>query len=109
MLPWGGPREVFLAIQDGQIDHALALLHNAIGEHVELLESKVAMEAGLFGSLTGKYPGLESRIGDIVVLPKDHKTVWYHHPGQEPFNLRGHHGGLSNDELQVPFALLRSK
>lgn len=106
-LPWGGPREVFLAIKDGRQSEALDLLQEAAGEHLELLGSKTAFEAGLFGQASANHPNLKSRIGDVIVLPKGRQTVWYHHPGAEPFGPKGHHGGLSDAELKVPFGLLR--
>ncbi len=107
ILPWGGPREVFLAIKDNKQDEALSLLQKVIGGHVELLKSDKALESGLFGQASAKHPHLESRIGDIIVLPKGKKTIWYHHPGEEPLKVKGHHGGLSEAELKVPFGLLR--
>ncbi|NCU31117.1 hypothetical protein EOM57_04930 [Candidatus Saccharibacteria bacterium] len=107
ILPWGAQREMFLAIKDGELNKALGLLHKAIGEHVELVTSEEALRAGLFGQTLAKHPDIKSRIGDIIVLPKDEKTVWYHHPGEEPFSLNGQHGGLSDAELKVPFGLMR--
>ena len=107
ILRWGGPREIFLSIKNGLQEKTLALLHEAIGEHVELLESREALNLGLFGHTIERHSTLDSRIGDIIILPKNNKTVWYHHPGEEPFNLRGHHGGLTRNELKVPLAILR--
>lgn len=108
ILPWGGPREVFIAIKDNLHKKTLSLIDEAIGDQVELLDSRMALEAGLFGPSSDRHPHIESRLGDVIVLPKYYKTVWYHHPGQKPFDMNGHHGGLSDDELKVPFALLRS-
>lgn len=107
ILPWGGAREVFLALREGTQERALSLLHEAIGDRVELLRSRDALAAGLFGRATNIHPHFLSRIGDVVILPKGNATIWYHHPEGEPFKLRGHHGGLSDGELKVPFCLLR--
>ncbi|MGV9001804.1 MAG: alkaline phosphatase family protein [Candidatus Saccharimonadaceae bacterium] len=107
ILPWGAQREVFLAIEDGHVLEALTLLQYELGEDIELIESRIALEAGLFGDTFHSHPEIVSRVGDIIILPKDNKTVWYHHPGGEAFTLKGQHGGLSSDELKIPFGLLR--
>ena len=107
ILPWGGARDVFLAIRDGKVEKALDLIGKAMGDDALMVESQVAIEAGLFGKVNKKHPQLRSRIGDILVLPKVGKTVWYHHPGQGEMKLLGQHGGLSKDEIKVPFGLLR--
>lgn len=107
ILPWGGAREVFLSIKEGEVKHALQLLERAIGEQVELRETSELLQAGVFGKAANPHPHLASRIGDIVLLPKDNRTVWYHHPDGDPFSLQGHHGGLSDSELKVPFGVFR--
>lgn len=107
ILPWGGKREMFLAIKDDKQSETLNLLQDIIGNDAELVESEKALKAGLFGHTLVKHPHLKSRIGDILVLPKGNKTVWYHHPNEEPYKLKGEHGGLSDAELKVPFGLLR--
>ncbi|HZP55568.1 MAG TPA: alkaline phosphatase family protein [Candidatus Saccharimonadales bacterium] len=107
ILPWGGKREMFMAINDDEQADALKLLRDKLGEDVELVESEEALRAGLFGEALAKHPHLKSRIGDMIVLPKGNKTVWYLHPNEEPYKHRGEHGGLSEAELKVPFGLLR--
>lgn len=107
ILPWGGKREVFLAIKDGKQSEALNILQDKISDNAELVESEKALKAGLFGHTLVKHRHLKSRIGDIIVLPKGQKTFWYRHPNEEPYKLKGEHGGLSDAELKVPFGLLR--
>ena len=107
ILPWGGKREMFLAIKDDKQSEVLNLLQDIIGDYVEIVETERALKAGLFGHASVKHPHLKSRLGDVLVLPKGNKTVWYHHPDEEPYKLKGEHGGLSDAELKVPFGLLR--
>jgi predicted AlkP superfamily pyrophosphatase or phosphodiesterase len=107
ILPWGGKREVFLAIRDDKQSEALNILQEVIGDDAELVESEKALKAGLFGHALVNHRHLKSRIGDIIVLPKGKKTFWYHHPNEQPYKLNGEHGGLSDAELKVPFGLLR--
>ena len=108
ILPWGGAREVFLAIKEGHEEHAITLLHTAIGNDIEIIKSRDALHAGLFGATSNMHPDFPSRIGDIIILPKGSNTVWYHHPGEDPLERKGDHGGLTDGEIKVPFGLLRS-
>lgn len=105
--PWGGPREVFFAVEPGQHIKAMQLLQETIGTDVEVIASEEARKQGLFGHTSTPHPHLKSRVGDIIVLPKRSNTVWFRHPGASATRFFAHHGGLSRDELQVPFALLR--
>ncbi len=108
ILPWGGAREVFLAIKEGQQEYAIELLHAAIGQHVEIVRSEDALDGGLFGASANLHPDFRSRIGDIIVLPKDSNTAWYHHPSEGMLERKGDHGGLTDSEIKVPFGLLYS-
>lgn len=109
ILPWGGAREVFLSVKEGQLAAAIELLDSTIGDSVEIIRSEDALSRGLFGTAAVIHPDFISRIGDIIILPKEDKTVWYHHPGEDPLERKGDHGGLTNAEMKVPFALLRSR
>jgi len=46
-----------------------------------------------------------SRIGDILILPRSNLTVWYEHIKGKKFAMLGMHGGMSPDEMLVPFAV----
>jgi hypothetical protein len=58
---------------------------------------------GVFGAAG---PGLLERIGDLVVLPGPGGTVWWREPGRFEMRFRGHHGGLSPEEMLIPLAAL---
>jgi len=70
------------------------------------MKTEEAQKNGLFGHglLHKKF---KSRIGDILILPCDNRTIWYRHPNEDTFNLFAMHGGLSSDEMLIPFATAR--
>ena len=47
------------------------------------------------------------RAGDILILPRMNNLVWYEHIKGQSFDLRGMHGGLTEKELLIPFAISR--
>lgn len=104
ILPWGGAREVFVAVKDGMIEDARKLLSEALKDKADIILSKDAFDGGLFGLSNELHPDFLSRIGDILILPRNNLTVWYHHPYGKPVTTLGQHGGLSESELEVPFA-----
>ena len=64
------------------------------------------MKNGLFGH-GDLHPTFKSRIGDILLLPEDNLTFFYDHPRDKKFSMLGVHGGLSPDEILIPFAAAR--
>ncbi|MEM5879056.1 MAG: hypothetical protein QXU74_01005 [Candidatus Aenigmatarchaeota archaeon] len=72
----------------------------------KVIKTKEAIEMELFGK--GK-PRKEfyDRAGNLLVLPYKNYTIWYEHIKGKKFDLLGHHGGLSRDEMLVPFAITK--
>jgi len=104
--PWGGPRDIFLAVEEGKLDEMVIYLAEKLQDKVKVLRSDEALKKGLFG--TGNlHPQFKSRIGDILLLPEKNLTLWYLQLGDRKLNLLGTHGGLSRDEMLVPFAAAR--
>ena len=106
ILPSGSPRDVFLHVKPEKVDETREFLLNKLGEKAEIIETKEAYFRGLFG--TGK-PRDEflDRVGNLLILPHKNHTIWYNHPNGRKFNLLGHHGGLNEEEMLVPFALTK--
>jgi hypothetical protein len=99
--PVGGPRNVHLHLRDG----TAATVRDELAAK---LDAKVftqadALDADLFGD-ADPGPRFERRCGDVVVTHRD-RQVWYDDDERSPFV--GVHGGLSDDEMLVPFAAVR--
>lgn len=107
ILPWGEQRAMFLAIKPGRVNDAIKLLDAAIGNECDIIQTEKALERGLLGPATALHPQLSSRMGDLLVLPRDKHTIRYTYPGVQPPTLKAQHGGLHKDELRIPFALYR--
>ena len=82
----GSPRDVFL------YSNGLPAL-----DYVEILKKEDILK--LLGP--GKeHPKLRKRLPNYILLPKDSYTLWF-----EKLGLKGLHGGLSPEEMFVPFIL----
>lgn len=71
----------------------------------ELLDSETALESGLFGE--GPFnQDIRDRIGNLVAVAKGDAYLWW---APKPNPLAGRHGGLSKEEMLVPFYALPLK
>ncbi len=115
ILPAGSPRDVFLHV--GEVEETKAYLRAKLRGRATTVATEDAIEMGIFGRNrpTKKF---RDRVGDLVILPHNQDTIWYDHrkdlrgtrqyraqPGR--FDLLGHHGGLSKDEMMIPFGVAR--
>jgi len=106
ILPWGSPRDIFLAVKQEKRDEVLEFLTKTLQGKATVMKNERALEDGLFGK--GKlHKKFRNRIGNLLILPYDGTTIWYEHIKDKKFDLLGMHGGLSPDEMLVPFAAAR--
>jgi predicted AlkP superfamily pyrophosphatase or phosphodiesterase len=106
ILPTGSQRDVFLHIEQSKLNEMYNFLLNKLKEKAKVVKIEEAIKMGLFGK--GK-PRKEfyDRAGNLLILPYKNHTIWYKHVKNEKFNLLGHHGGLSEDEMLIPFAVAK--
>jgi hypothetical protein len=106
ILPWGSPRDVYIAVDDTKRDYVLSFLTKTLESRAMVISTEDALEQSLFGHGT-LHKQFRSRIGDILILPKDNYTVWYEHIEGNKFTLSGMHGGLYPDEMLIPFVITK--
>ncbi len=101
--PTGSIRNVMLHVQPKRLTELEGHLTERLAGRAEVMRTQDAFSNELFG------PGLPSarlraRVGQLLVLPHAGETVWGYYPGQpRPHTLRGHHGGLTPEEMFIPF------
>lgn len=69
----------------------------------DLVSSAEALQAGLFGP-GPQHPDLDDRIGDLIAIGRQDAYLWW---SNEQDFLLGRHGGLSPDDMLVPFLAVR--
>ena len=101
--PSGDSRAAYLHVRDGQADFVRTYLEERLAGQFTVLDSRKALEAGLFGR--GKMaPETPSRIGDLIALARGEASL---HWGYKEPRLRGRHGGLTPEEMLVPLIAVR--
>ncbi len=112
IMPAGFTRDVFLHVKKEKEDDIMGYLSGKLVGKAKVLRTKDAVELGLFGR--GKVgEKFYDRVGNIMVLPEGNWQAWYSKQWYEDYirlnkpQLRGMHGGISADELLIPFAAAR--
>ena len=84
------------------------LLEEQLHGCAEILTGNEILKMGLMGrnTVSEKYI---SRMGDLLVLPYSGNTVWYKYYDDDIIKDRGMHGGLSREEIIIPFASINLK
>ena len=106
ILPWGSARDSFMRVREGKLDETKDYLERKLDGVATVLRTEDAIDQGLFG-INRPTRRFRRRIGDLMILPHGTNTVWYKYK-DDPLNLRGHHGGLTEDEMTIPLAAARA-
>ncbi len=104
--PGGSPRDVFLHLRPECQATTMALLAEELEGQAQVLTLDQAEGLELFG-IGEPSPHFRSRAGNTLILPYEGHDVWYHHFAGRAFELRGHHGGLTEAEMLVPLVVAR--
>ena len=103
LAPAGSARDLFLHVLSGHVDEVVARLQSMLGDRAAVRRVEDLLGEGLFGDAGER---LLARLGDVVVLPRPGETVWWYEQGRFDMHFRGHHGGLSHDEMEIPLLAL---
>jgi hypothetical protein len=106
ILPTGSPRDIFLHIKDQMLARTKELLEQKLDNKAQVMETKDAIERGLFGLRAATDEFIE-RAGNLLILPCGNETVWFDGPGGRKIDFIGQHGGLSEEEILVPLGIAR--
>jgi hypothetical protein len=99
MSPSGEGRLPFLFIKPGHAGAIADYLASHWDSRFQLLPSEKVLASGLLGNAE-PYQGTIERLGQYVVFPKGNAYWWW---VNKENRLRGRHGGLSRQEMLVPF------
>ncbi|NOZ70993.1 MAG: alkaline phosphatase family protein [Chloroflexi bacterium] len=101
MAPGGSPRDMFLYVKEDALEEAQALLSKILKDRADVFRVKDLIDAGFFGAEPPSQTFLD-RVGNLLILPREHETVWWYEKGRFEQKYYGHHGGLSADEMEIP-------
>ncbi|UCD99877.1 MAG: alkaline phosphatase family protein [Chloroflexota bacterium] len=99
MMPTGENRLAYLFIRPGQTAAIREYIERTWPGQFSTIEPALAVEYGLFGP--GEvHPRLFDRLGDLILVSRQNAYLWW---SAKPDHLLGRHGGLSSDEILIPF------
>lgn len=99
MLPSGENRLPYFFLRPGHENHARDYIGYTWPGEFRIVPSAAVLRSGLFGP--GKaYDRVPERLGDWVAFPQGSAYFWW---ADKPNPLLGRHGGLSPQEMLVPF------
>jgi predicted AlkP superfamily pyrophosphatase or phosphodiesterase len=106
IAPAGSSRDMFLHIQEGHLDEACGILKSLLHDRAEIYRTDDLIEQGFFGA-TAPSAAFLSRVGDLVILPYAHESVWWHELGRFEQKFYGSHGGLTPAEMETVLMVMR--
>jgi len=102
LTPAGSCRDFFLHVRDESLNELAEILSIFLEGKAEVYLTKELIERGFFGPqrCTEKFL---SRVGNLVILPYRGEAVWWHERHRFEQNFFGAHGGLTREEMEIPF------
>jgi hypothetical protein len=99
MMPTGENRLIYMFIRPGQTEAVREYLDRTFMKQFAFVDPAYAVEVGLFG------PGmpherLRDRLGDLIAISRGDTYLWWS-ANENP--IFGRHGGLTPEEMLVPF------
>jgi hypothetical protein len=97
LAPAGSSRDLFLHVLDDRLELVESRLGELLAGRAEVHRTEDLIDAGVFGGPVGER--FQERVGNLVVLPLAGETMWWRDGDRYTHSFRGHHGGLTEDEL----------
>ena len=104
--PWGSARDAYMKIEPGQLEAVKDYLERRLAGVASVMTTEDAIAQGMFG-INGPSRKFRRRVGNLMILPHGNKTVWYRYRKGDSLDLRGHHGGVTAEEMTIPLAAAR--
>jgi len=105
LAPAGSCRDLFVHAKDENLEDVQAMLARLIGARGEVRRVDALIEQGYFGT-TAASDQFRARVGNLVVLPYAGESVYWLGDGRFKQKYYGNHGGLTPQEMEIPFLLL---
>lgn len=99
IVPAGSARDMFLYIKDEMLDEAQAFLTPRLEGKADIVKTETLIHEGYFGAEIS--PRFRERVGNLVILPYEYESVWWYEKDRFEMRFRGHHGGLTPQEMET--------
>lgn len=102
IVPVGYNRDMFLYIKKEFETYVYQFLKEKLKDKGEIYLVKDLIDKGIFINPSETFL---SRVGNIVIIPYDGYGVWWYEKGKYEISLKGSHGGLTKDEMEIPLLI----
>jgi len=103
--PSGDPRAKAISVIPGKEDLFASRFERELGDEFILLSADEFLRRGFLGE-GPLHPKVKDFLGSFIALGVGHSDLLYAPPGAKPpKEFKGHHAGLTEDEMQVPLIL----
>lgn len=103
LIPAGGCRDMFLYVKPEHLDSCYKNLTLKLNKIAVVYKTADLINLG-FWKKNLNLSLLNERVGNIVIIPNKKNLVWWNNK-EKQFTIKhiGHHGGLSPEEMIIPF------
>ena len=99
----GEPRARHIYLTAGSEQESIAQWREFFGNKVKVLSKTEAITSGLFGQVVSE--DANDRMGDLIAIPNSDLIIIDPARVREESSMVGHHGGLTDIEVQIPLLL----
>ena len=99
----GEPRARHIYLTAGSEQESIAQWREFFGNKVKVLSKTEAIASGLFGQVVSE--DANDRMGDLIAIPNNDLIIVDPARVREESSMVGHHGGLTDIEVQIPLLL----
>ena len=104
--PWGNVRDSYYLVEESRLEETERYMREKLDGVATVIKTADGIKEGLFG-INRPTKKFLRRVGNLMVLPHGNKTVFYRYKRGAIPDLKGHHGGLTQDEMTIPLAAAR--
>ncbi len=105
LVPAGSARDFFLYLKPESLDETVEFLRKQLEGRAEVYRTQELIDLGFFGLEPPSQTFLE-RVGNAVILSYQNRSVWWYEKDRFEMRFRGNHGGLTPEEVEIPFLAL---
>ncbi len=97
----GDTRTVFCYVRPAKVEEFQKYVEKHLSDFCNIHESQQLIDDGWYG-LFEQSRRLSGRVGNFTLVCNEGYALMNSFPGIEPYRLKGHHGGMCEDEMVVP-------
>jgi len=99
LIPAGSARDMFLYVKDEMLDEAQEFFTTRLEGRADVVRTETLINENYFGlEVSSRF---RERVGNLVLLPYRHESVWWYEKGKFEQQFYGHHGGLTPQEMET--------